>query len=77
MPAPPDDDTLAYRQAVGARIRELRIHAKLTQWTLGDLAGADHKTIHRIEYGVTDPPFSLLIRIAWALDVDLADLLRT
>ncbi|AUH38891.1 helix-turn-helix transcriptional regulator [Streptomyces sp. CMB-StM0423] len=60
------DETLTYRQAVGARIRELRVESNLTQWQLGELVGADHKTIHRIEYGRSDPPLSLLVRIARA-----------
>ncbi|MGH8967357.1 MAG: helix-turn-helix domain-containing protein [Actinomycetes bacterium] len=73
---PPDDETLVYRQAVGARIRRLRVDAQLSQERLGELSGADLKTVHRIEYAMSDPPLSLLVRIAAALHVTVADLLR-
>lgn len=77
MPAdPPPAWVLARRRAVGDRIRDARHAARLTQWTLGELAGVDHKTIHRVEYGVSDPSLSLLLRIADAVDVPLADLVR-
>ncbi|MGW3628361.1 helix-turn-helix transcriptional regulator [Streptomyces sp. NPDC000880] len=50
--------------------------AGLTQERLGELVDADRKTIHRIEYAISDPPLSLLILIADAIGVDLADLMR-
>ncbi|MER8083865.1 helix-turn-helix transcriptional regulator [Streptomyces sp. NPDC094048] len=43
---------------------------------LGERAGMDHKTVHRIEYGVSDPSLTMLLRLAAALDVPLADLVR-
>lgn len=35
----------------------------------------DHKTVHRIEYAITDPSLSMLLRLAAALDVEVAELL--
>lgn len=68
---------LVQRQAIGERIRAARLYANLTQEQLGERAGADNKTIHRIEYALSDPSLGLLLRIARAVDVPLADLVRT
>ncbi|WP_405676943.1 helix-turn-helix domain-containing protein [Streptomyces sp. NBC_01511] len=71
---PPPDWVLTRRQAIGTRIRAAREAAGLTQIQLGEMAGLDHKTIHRIEYGTSDPTLGMLIRIAAALDMSLSDL---
>ena len=71
---PPPPWELTRRRIIGARIREARLRANLTQEKLGELARADHKTIHRIEYGLTDPSLGLLLRIAAAVNVPLAEL---
>lgn len=76
MPAPQPDRVLTRRRAIGARIRTARLAEGLTQERLGELVDADRKTINRIEYAISDPPLSLLIRIADAINVDLADLMR-
>ncbi|MFI5687936.1 helix-turn-helix domain-containing protein [Streptomyces sp. NPDC051636] len=74
--APPPDWVIARRRAVGDRIREARLHANLTQERLAELAGMDRQAINRIEQGHSSPLLDNLIRIADALDVDLADLVR-
>jgi transcriptional regulator with XRE-family HTH domain len=61
---------------IGDRIREARLHARLSQQRLGELVGADHKTIHRIETGISDPRLGLLLQIADEVGVRLADLVR-
>jgi transcriptional regulator with XRE-family HTH domain len=43
---------------------------------LGELSDIDRQTINRIEQGHAAPRIDSLIRIAEALDVDLADLVR-
>lgn len=73
---PPPEWVLAHRRTIGARIREARHAAGLTQIQLGEATGLDHKTIHRIEYATTDPSLSMLIRIAHAVRAPLADLVR-
>lgn len=73
---PPPAWVLTRREAIGARIREARLNAGLTQWALAELVGVDNKTIHRIEYGHSDPGLGLLLQIAHALHVPLADLVR-
>ncbi|MFJ6578350.1 helix-turn-helix domain-containing protein [Streptomyces sp. NPDC091368] len=76
MPSDQPAWVLTRRERIGARIRSARIHADLSQVALAERCGVDHKTIHRIEYGVSDPSLSLLLLIAQALDVPLADLVQ-
>ncbi|MFB7278034.1 helix-turn-helix domain-containing protein [Streptomyces hydrogenans] len=76
MPTEQPAWVLDQRRTIGARIRAAREHANLSQLALGVAAGADHKTIHRIEHGTSDPSLSLLLRLAQALDVPLADLVQ-
>ncbi|MEU6168109.1 helix-turn-helix transcriptional regulator [Streptomyces tanashiensis] len=76
MPTDQPAWVLARRELIGAHIRDARVHADLSQLALADLCGVDHKTIHRIEYGTSDPSLSLLLRIAQALDMPLADLVQ-
>jgi transcriptional regulator with XRE-family HTH domain len=66
----------ARRREIGARIRDARIHADLTQVQLGELIGRDHRTIHRWEYAFRIPGLDDLLLIADALNVPLADLVR-
>ncbi|MFD6644306.1 helix-turn-helix domain-containing protein [Streptomyces bacillaris] len=65
---------LPRRQQIGRRIRALREDRGLTQIQLGERAGMDHKTVHRVEYATSDPSLSMLLRLAAALDVELAEL---
>ncbi|MFF5416276.1 helix-turn-helix domain-containing protein [Streptomyces misionensis] len=67
---------LQRRRAVGARIRAVRLHTNLTQERLAEAAGMDRQAINRIEQGRASPLLDNLIRIADALDVPLADLVR-
>jgi transcriptional regulator with XRE-family HTH domain len=67
---------LIRRQMIGERIREARLQANLTQEKLSDLVGVDLKTIHRIEQATSDPSLGLLLQIADAVNIRLADLLR-
>ncbi|GAB2863640.1 hypothetical protein GCM10027074_33620 [Streptomyces deserti] len=59
---------------IGARIREARRAADLSQVTLGERF-RDHKTIHRQEYAER-APFSDLLHLADALHTSLADRVR-
>ncbi|MEW2631770.1 helix-turn-helix transcriptional regulator [Streptomyces sp. NPDC048389] len=77
MPSdPPPAWVLVRRQMIGERLREARLRARLSQERLGELVGADRKTIHRIETGTSDPGLGLLLQIADAVGVRLADLTR-
>lgn len=76
MPAPPPDWVLARRRVIGARIREARLYANLTQEKLAELAGMDRQSVNRIEQGHASPLLDNLIRLADALGTPLADLVR-
>ncbi|MEV6589356.1 helix-turn-helix domain-containing protein [Streptomyces acidicola] len=66
----------ARRREIGARIRDARHHAGLTQLQLGELIGRDHRTVHRWEYGQRVPNLDDLLLIADVTGVPLADLVR-
>lgn len=67
-PLPPSVHTR--RRAIGERIRTARRDASLTQEQLAERCGGiDRRTIHRIEYGTSDPTLSLLLLISDALGV--------
>lgn len=73
---PPPDWVLARRRALGDRIREERRTRKLSQERLAELAGMDRQAINRIEQGHQAVLVDNLFRIARALDIPLADLVR-
>ncbi|WP_405676823.1 helix-turn-helix domain-containing protein [Streptomyces sp. NBC_01511] len=74
-PAPPDW-VLTQRRAIGAHIREARVAAKLSQEALAERVERDRQTVNRIENGVVATRVDTLIRIARALDMPLAELVR-
>lgn len=65
-----------HRQAVGIRIRALRLAAGLSQVQLGERADMDHKTISRYENGLRNIGIDEVALIAHALDVPSWRLLR-
>ncbi|MFJ8163796.1 helix-turn-helix domain-containing protein [Streptomyces sp. NPDC096136] len=67
---------LARRRVIGARVRDARADAGLTQEVLAQRVGIDLKTVHRIEYAMSDPTLSVLLQIAAALGLSLAELVR-
>src|ERR1700733_3086122 len=50
----------ALMERLGARLREIREHAKLSQEAVGERAGFSGKYIEEIEKGVRDVPMSTL-----------------
>lgn len=75
-PTPPDDRVIARRRQVGARIRHVREHLNLSQQDVCSRSGVDLATYSRIENGHASPLLDTLIRIADAMRVDLAELVR-
>lgn len=72
-------ETEADRKAIGARICELRRNHD-PQWTQFDLAmhsGVRPETLSRIERATTDFQISHLLRIAAALEMEPADILKS
>jgi len=70
------DWVLPRRRQIGARIREARLAANLTQAALAERVGREHRTVHRWEYAQRVPNLEDLLLIAAAVDVPLADLVR-
>lgn len=73
LPAPPPDQAqlLALRIAFGARLREARRAAGLTQEELVERAGIDRVAYSEIERGQRDARLSTLLRIEGALGASL------
>jgi transcriptional regulator with XRE-family HTH domain len=61
---------------LGARLRQLRHDARLTQEQLGFLCNMDMSEISRIERGARDPRLTTLLRIAVALELELSVLVE-
>lgn len=77
LSTPPSDAwVLGQRRAIGQQIRSARLHANLTQEKLAERAGIDRQAVNRVEQGHQSPLVDNLLRIAYALDVPLADLVR-
>lgn len=76
MPAPPPDWVLDRRRHIGARIREERRRARLTQEAVANRVGIDRPSMVLIEQGERNATINTLLLIADALDVPLADLVR-
>lgn len=74
--APPPDWVIVRRRAIGDQIRAARKKAELTQESLAEKAGMDRQAVNRIEQGRASPLLDNLIRIADALDIPLAELVR-
>ncbi|MFE5967145.1 helix-turn-helix transcriptional regulator [Streptomyces sp. NPDC056463] len=64
------------RRALGRRIRDLRMYAGHTQEAFVEMTDIDRRTLQRIEAGESDPRYGHLLRIADALSIPLADLVR-
>jgi transcriptional regulator with XRE-family HTH domain len=73
---PPPDWVLARRRATGDRIRAARLTGKMTQQQVAERIDMDRATYNRIEQGHASPMLDSLIRIADAIGVPLADLVR-
>ena len=65
---------LAGRQSIGARIRQLRQSARLTQEALAQAAGIGRVTLVRIENGEQSPRYETLASLAQALGRPVGEL---
>lgn len=72
--SPPDERVLARRRQLGAHIRHVREHHNLSQRQVCEKTGMDIASLSRIEQGQASPRADTLIRIAFAIGVDLAEL---
>ncbi|MFB9268012.1 multiprotein-bridging factor 1 family protein [Bradyrhizobium erythrophlei] len=61
------------RDTLARRVRELRLHAKMSQRELAEDADMRQALISRIERGEANPTLDSIAKIAVALDVRLTD----
>lgn len=72
---PDNDDWIAdRRRVIGDRFRAERLRQNLTQDAVYLASGVSRYTLQRVEAGA-EARLSTLIRIAWVLEVPLAELL--
>ncbi|MGA7178144.1 MAG: helix-turn-helix transcriptional regulator [Thiobacillaceae bacterium] len=64
------------KKLVGARIKELRKQAGLTQEQLAELVGLDARHLSRLEVGRHFPSLDSLERIAQALNMPMVEFFR-
>jgi transcriptional regulator with XRE-family HTH domain len=64
-----------YKEAVGARIKNLRLEADLSQETLSDRCGIYRTYLSRIESGSANPTLVVLVALAHSLGVKPYELL--
>lgn len=68
---------LEKRQAMlGEQVRSRRLERGLSQEQLSEKAGLDRTYVSSLESGKRNPAFSTLIKLASALEVELAELVR-
>lgn len=65
-------DKILYK--FGKRVAELRVKKKLTQEQLAELIGYSTNHISKLELARTNPSFSIIVRLAEALSVDIKEL---
>ena len=61
---------------IGERLRQLREQRALRQEDLAELAGVGKNTITRLERNKTEPHMTTVRKLAKALEVDPAELVR-
>jgi transcriptional regulator with XRE-family HTH domain len=64
------------KATLGENLRAARIDVGLTQRGLARASGHAHTTVARLEQDRQDPYIRTIADIAWALHVDLDDLVR-
>ena len=67
------------RQAVvfiGDKLKDARVQRAMTQEELADKAGVGKNTVNRIERNLTEPHMSTLRKLAGALGVEPAELVK-
>ena len=74
--APPPDWVLDRRRRVGDQIRAARLSKNLTQETVAHAIPMDRASYNRIEQGHAAATIDTLHRIAYVLDIPLAELVR-
>lgn len=68
-------DLPEFQQRFARRVRDLREERGLRQEDLENF-GLSWKSIQKLEYGITDPKVSTLLKLCRAFSLDLPDLLK-
>jgi transcriptional regulator with XRE-family HTH domain len=68
--------TMAAVVHIGERLRQLREERALRQEDLAELAGVGKNTVNRLERDRTEPHMTTIRKLAEALEVDPAELVR-
>jgi transcriptional regulator with XRE-family HTH domain len=63
------------RAVLAQQLRNLRRRRKLTQASLAERAGMDRSYLSGIELGKHNVPLDTICRLAWALGMDVRDLI--
>ncbi len=66
-------DLPEFQRRFAARVRDLRLERGLRQEDLEE-SGLSWKSIQKLEYGITDPKVSTLLKLCVAFDISLPDL---
>ncbi|WP_406324521.1 helix-turn-helix domain-containing protein [Streptomyces niveus] len=74
--SPPSERVLARRRAIGDQIRAARLHENLTQEAVALRVDMTLGSYNRIEQGHASPLLDTLIRVADAIGIPLAHLVR-
>lgn len=67
---------LEYIRTLGQNIKKIRLEKRMNQVDLALACDFKKPNMQRIEAGNTNPTFKTLLKIAKALEVNVADLLR-
>lgn len=67
---------IQYRKFSGAKLREKREAAELTQSELAEACGTMKQAVSRYELGLVEPDLATAVKFAHHLAVDLNDLLH-
>jgi len=59
----------------GKHLEKLRLEKGLSLRKLADIADVDFSQIHRIEKGITNPSFTMLLALSEALKIKVAELM--
>ncbi len=62
------------KELVGKRIKELRRAKRMTQEELAEKTNISAKYLSSIERGLENPTFDTIIKLAYALDVEVSEL---
>ena len=73
---PPEPALLERRRRIATRIRDARLHANLSQQDIVHRTGLDRSSYQDIEHARASPRVDTLLRIADAIGVPTADLIR-